>query len=477
MKQLPRLPLTPTPASPPEERPSFPSPPPRRKITRKFLTWLGIAFITFLLLTWVFRPTPIAVDTATIQAGTLQVTIDAEGKTRVRERFTIAAEVNGHLERITLEEGDIVDKGTIVARIDPLPQTTAVQETLGRLAEWRAQRAGVATQRPKAEALSQAQNRIAAAQARWQQTEAKANQARATLEQAQRDRQRAQELETSGAIARQAREQAELTETTRARELATATQESQAAIAERNAAQDALALLEAQQSDPDYLLDVYDARIASTEAELSRLKDEAVRTELRSPIRGKVLRVLQKSAQFVSEGTPLLELGDSNQIELVIDVLSTDAEKIQVGDRLMVQSNADAPTLKGTVRRVEPSAFTKVSALGVEEQRVNVIGEIADPTHRLEDGYRVDVQIVVWEGQRVVTVPLSALFRCVHEVSLKENRQNWCVFVVQNHRAERRKLQLGQRNSLAAEVRQGLAVNESVILHPTEKIKAGVRID
>ncbi len=472
MKQLPRP--TPPPSPPlPEERQQSAAPPktppPHRSISRKFLTWMGIGVTTFLLIVWTFRPTPIAVDTAPIESGTLQVTVDAEGKTRVRERFTVAAEVSGHLERITLQEGDAVEAGTVVAQIDPLPQTTAVQEALGRLAEWRAQRAGVSTQRPKTEALAQSQNRIAAARAQWQQAEAKVAQAQAALEQAQRDRQRSQELESSGAIARQAREQAELTETTKTRELAAATQESQAAWAETKAAQDALALLEAQQSDPDYLLSVYDARIASTEAELSRLRDQAERTEMRSPVRGKVLRILQKSAQFVSEGTPLLELGDSSQIELVVDVLSTDAEKIRVGDRILVQSGLDRSPLQGKVRQVEPSAFTKVSALGVEEQRVNIIGEIADPTHRLEDGYRVDAQIVVWEKQSVVTVPLSALFRCDH--------QDWCVFVAKDHQVDRRKVQIGQRNSQAAEVLRGVGKKETVILHPTEKIKPGVRVN
>lgn len=432
----------------------------------------AIALLTLFVIVWMFRPTPLQVEMGTVQRGALQVTVDAEGKTRVRDRFTIAAGVDGQLERITLDAGDSVTQGMVVAQIDPLPQTAAVRQALAQLAEWRAQRAGVKTQRPKAAALQQARDRIAVATANQQQAAARVTQAEAALQQAQRERVRAQDLYTNGAISRQQQEQAELTERTRTQELAAAQKVAQAAASEVAAAQQFLMLLQQQESDPDYLLRVYEARIASTEAQLAQLQDTARRTAMRSPVAGTVLRVLQKSAQFVSEGTPLLEIGDVLKQELVIDVLSSDAVRIKPGDDILVNRGEDTPPIRARVRRIEPAAFTKVSALGVEEQRVNIIGDFVDSPAGFGDGYRVDTNIVVWQNSDVLKVPLSSLFRC---------GQQWCVFRLKNGsntetvrgRANRQAIEIGHRSNLETEVRRGLRPGDRVILHPTEQLKDG----
>lgn len=425
--------------------------------------YVALAIATCLLLIWAFRPTPVRVSVGTVDHGTLQVTVDAEGKTRVRDRFTISAPVNGHLERIQLNEGDPVQAGTLVAQIEPLPLTADVKAALGQLAEWKAQRAGVATQRPKTETLAQAKMRIQKAISDQQQSEARVAAAQATLEQARRDRQRAQQLQSSGAISRQERESAELIEVTRARELDAAITSAKATASEVQVNRAALAVLQKEQTDPDYLLRVYDARIASTEAELAKLRDEANRTEIRSPVNGRVLRILQKSAQYVTDGTPLLELGDVSNLELVIDVLSTDAEQIKPGDAILIERQ-NAHPIRARVRLVEPAAFTKVSALGVEEQRVNVIGDFVDAPTFFGDAYRVETRIVTWEGKNVLKIPLSALFRC---------NQDWCVFTVKNNRAERRSVTVDHRSNSEAEIQNGLILDEVVILHPNEQIDAG----
>jgi HlyD family secretion protein len=437
------------------------------KIFWKPILYLTLAVGVLLLIVAFFRPAPIAVDTGQVERGTLQVSVAAEGKTRIHDRFLISATAEGNLDRISLEEGDLVEKGAIVARIDPLPLNASVREALGRLAEWRAQRAGVATLRPKTDTITQARRRIEAAQNAWKQSQARAEQARAALAQAQRDRQRAQQLEAVGAISRQEREAAELEETNRRKEFEAATLATKTAASEIAIAQAALKVLQAQQKDPDYLLKVYDARIASTEAELTKLKDEAARTEIYSPVKGKVLRILKKSAQFVADGTPLLELGDPDNLELVIDVLSSDAQNIQPKDPILIERGGNDPPLRAQVRSIEPSGFTKISALGVEEQRVNVIGDFIDSARSFGDAYRVDVQIITWQGKNVLKVPLSALFRC---------GQSWCVFTVQDGRVGQRPLQVGHRSQLEAEVRQGLKEGETVILHPTEQIEEGKRV-
>jgi HlyD family secretion protein len=429
----------------------------------KQLLYITLAIATVILVVFAFRPTPIRVDVAQVSQGNLQVTVNAEGKTRVRDRFIITAPANGHLDRIQLNAGDPVQAGMLIARIDPVPLTASVKEALGRLAEAQAQRSGVDTQRPKPETLAQARTRISKAEAELEQALTRVRQAQAALAQARRDRERAQKLATVGAISRQDREAAELNESSRARELETANLATQTASTEIDVARNALIVLQKQQADPDYLLRVYDARIASIKAELSSLRQEADRTDIRSPVTGRILRIWQKSAQFVTDGTPLLEIADSNHLELVIDVLSSDAVKIKPGNLILIDQGEGQEPLYAKVRLVEPSAFTKVSALGVEEQRVNVIGDFTSPTQGLGDAYRLETQIVIWQRNNVLRVPLSALFRC--------NRTTWCVFTVQAKKAHQQVVAIGQHSDLAAEVKQGLNSGDIVILHPTEQIR------
>jgi len=427
---------------------------------------LGLTAVT--LLTVLFRPSPLSVEVGTVERGALQVTVDEEGRTRMRDRFTISAPIAGRLNRIDLDPGDPVQQGERVAQIDPLPSDTQVQAAQARLQELRAQRAGVETQRPKQAALEQAQARIRTAQANQRQAEARVAQAEAALQQAQRDRQRAQELAAEGAIPQQERETAELTETTRARALETARREVDALRADVTAAQQALTQLQQEQSDPDYLLRVYDAQIAAAQADLANLADEAARTDMRSPVTGQVLRVLQESARFVEAGTPVLEVGNTRRLEVVIDVLSSDAVRIQPGNPVLIEQWGGDTTLEATVRQVEPSAFTKVSALGVEEQRVNVIADFVDQPRQLGDGFRVDARIVTWEGSSVLQVPISSLFRC---------DDDWCVFVVEQGKAKQQPIEVGHRNNLAAEVEHGLQEGTSVILYPSEQVTEGRRVE
>jgi HlyD family secretion protein len=439
----------------------------KRDFNLKKWMYLSLGLLACLATIWTFQPKPIAVDTAPVNRGELLVTVNAEGKTRVRDRYTISANVAGRLERVQLKEGDSVQAGAIIARIDPISVNSAIQQAQAQLAGWQAEREGVATQRPKVATLEQAQTRIRAAQANYRQTQAKVAEAQAMLEQAQRDRQRAQALEASGAIARQALETAELNEISQAKALETASLATKTALAEVEVATAAVTVLQQEQRDPDYLLKLYDARIESVSAELTKLQDDAQQTLVRSPVSGKVLKIRQQSTQYVAAGTPLLEIADPGQLELVIDVLSGDALKIQPDDPILVDRGAEAPPLQAKVQLIEPSAFTKVSALGVEEQRVNVIGDFVE-AHRLGDAYRVDVQIVVWQGKAVLQVPLSALFRC--------NRSSWCTFVVKQGKAHQQRVSIGQRSELAAEIRQGLKPNDVVILHPSEQIKTGTQV-
>ena len=449
---------------------------PRRRLPRWLpygLAGLGITVLVVLA----FRPAPIAVDMGQVTQGPLQVTVDAEGKTRVQDRYIVAAPVAGRLQRIDLEAGDAVEAGTLVAQIDPLPLDTQVQAAQARLQELQAELAGVDTQRPKAEELTQAAARVRSAEAAQQAAAANVAQTRAASEQASRDRARAQELETDGAISRQAREAAELDETRLIQDLEAAQRELEGAIAEVADAQEALPLLQAEQRDPDYLIDAYQAQIAGVEAELTNLADEARRTTIAAPVSGSVLRVPEASARFVSAGEPLIELGDPTELELVIDVLSADAVKISPDDSILVEQWGGSVPLIATVSYIEPAAFTEISALGVEEQRVNVIGTFTEPAAEstlestripLGDGYRIEARIVIWAADNALQVPISALYRC---------GQDWCVFVVEEGRAYPRQITINHRSTTAAAVESGLQPGEQVILHPSEQIESGRKVE
>lgn len=439
--------------------------PSRRWSIRRWVYGLGgLAVVAGMVA--LFRPRPIAVDVATVQRGELAVTVVEEGKTRVRDRFVIAAPVAGRVQRITLEEGDRVEAGQVVAQLDPLPLNAEVQSLVAQIQEMQAERSGVDTLRPKAAALSQAEAQVRATQAQVAEAQARVQEAAAQLTQARRDAQRAESLYADGAISRQDLEAAQLEVTTRNQTLDVTQRTLERTQAEVNAAQDELQRLQAEQQDPDYLLEVYDARIRRLEAELTDRLDAAQRTEIRSPAAGQVLRIQQESQQFVEAGTPLLEVGNPGELELVVDVLSSDAARVSAGDRVWIEQWGGDRTLTGTVRRIEPSAFTEVSALGVEEQRVNVIVDLTEVPDSLGDQYRVEAQIVVWQANDVLKVPIGALFRC---------DPGWCVFTVQNGKAHRTPIELGQRNQQEAQV-TGLDAGDQVILHPAEGIQDGIQV-
>ncbi len=366
------------------------------------------------------RPSPMMVETATIACGPLRVTIDAEGKTRVRDRFAVASPVTGRLARIELHRGDQVERNALLARIDPLP---------------------MAPLDPRQAAEARA--RVAAAEHLRHEAEAVVAHARADCEQTQRELERAEKLVETGDIARQEFERLRTAEQTCRQQLEAATFKARAVAAEVEVAKAALLAIEqAGQSG------------------------QAATVYVRAPVGGRVLRVVEESERVVTAGTPLLELSGQT-LEIVIDLLSADAVKVQPGAPVWIEGWGGEQPLPARVRLIEPSAFTKVSALGVEEQRVNVIADFTDPVTPLGDGYRIEAQIILWDGQQVLQVSTSAMFR---------KGQGWNVFVVENGLARERKIEIGHRNPAAAEIRSGLAEGAAVILHPTNELADGLRV-
>jgi HlyD family secretion protein len=374
--------------------------------------------ITIAVLVWAFRPKPIKVETGRVERGTLRVTVDEEAETRVHDRFEIATPVTGRLRRVELHAADPVEAGQIVARVEPLPLDARERsELLARLEQARA------SQR-EADALVE-------------RTQVDRDQARRNLE-------RTAKLQASGVVSHEDLEFAETARANSDKALEAAKFKARAAEYEVQAAEAGLIALASNAGKP--------LRLVS----------------LRSPVRGHVLRLLQQSERVVAAGTPILQVGHPSQLEIVSDLLSTEAVKVRPGDRVLIENWGGDSSLQAMVRTVESSGFTKISALGVEEQRVNVVMDFVDPPSRLGDGYRVDVRIIVWEASDVLSIPASALFR---------RGEGWSVFVIEHGRARARDVEVGHRNALQGEITKGLTEGTPVVLHPGNQIREGVRVN
>lgn len=382
--------------------------------TRRRLGWAAAVAVLLLLIGYALSPTPLEVETAPAERGPLEVTVDAEGVTRLRERFQVSAPVAGRLERMALREGDAVEVGAVIARITPAPLDP--------------------------QAAAQARARLSAAQAALREAEARLQQARAASEQAERTAARLREVAAAGGLSAEALERAELERATTLREQQAAESRLRAAAAEVEAARAGLIAL-------------------------APARAEAV--SVRAPAAGRVLRVYEPSERVVAAGTPLVEVGGAAGLEVVVDVLSSDAVRIPAGAPVRLLEWGGEGELAARVRLVEPSGFTKISALGVEEQRVNVIVDPLAAPAALGDGYRVEARIVVWQADDVLKVPTSALFRA---------GDAWTVFVVEDGRARLRPVRVGRRGATEAEVVAGLEAGEAVVVFPSDRVADGARV-
>ena len=371
-----------------------------------------------------FMPRAVPVDVAEVKRAPLTVTVEEEGKTRVRERYTVSAPVAGYVRRIELKAGDAVAAGQVLALIEPL-RSDALD--------------------PRSRAQAQAQASAAEAALAAAQENARAAAAAAQL--AQQERARAESLRQSNFVSAQALDSARTVET-RAR-------------AAEAAAQHAVRVAR-------FDLETARAAVAST----TRLQNGGAteRMQVRAPVAAHVLKLLHESEGAVAAGQPLLEIGDPASLEVEVEVLSTHAVKIAPGSKVILDRWGGAQPVAGTVRVVEPSGFTKISALGVEEQRVRVIVDFSSPREawaRLGDGYRVEARFVLWEGRDVLQLPTSALFR---------QGEGWAAFVLDGRRVRLTPVEIGQRAGLASQVVSGLKAGDRVVAHPDETIEDGVRV-
>ena len=389
-------------------------------------TWLtiggGAAGIA-VLLAWAFAPRPVDVEVALVAAGPFEVTIDEEAKTRLSERYVVSAPLAGRLSRITLREGDAVGADMVVASLTPVLAPLLDERTTRELGA-----------------------RIEATQAGLLRAATRIERAKVAQEQARNELRRSEQLAKDGFIAPTKLDTDRLS-------LSAAQRETEAAVADQHVA-------------------THELEVARAALSASRPGAAGARAfNVRSPIAGRVLRVPLTSEASVNVGTPLIEIGDTSRLEVVAELLTTDALQALPGSRVRIERWGRPGVLEGRVRRIEPAAFTKVSALGVEEQRVNALIDLTSPAEAwkaLGDGYRVSVRIVTLAEAKAVQVPVSAVFPRPEGGS--------AVFVLDGNRARLTPVELGARNGSAAWVRQGLAEGARVIVYPPVSVGDGVRV-
>jgi HlyD family secretion protein len=387
------------------------------------IIWLAVFLVIAAALVYSFRPQPRLVDIAAAHRGPMQVTIQEEGKTRVIDRYIITAPVAGTTCRVDLEVGDLVERDQTLININPL-QSQALDP------------------RSRAEASA----RVLAAQASLRAAEQNVSVARAEADLAGTELARLEPLVEAGHISEERLDQAKAVKRGTEAALRSARFAVEVAKYELEAARTALRYTGNRSSDPEDVV-----RVAA-------------------PVTGRILKLHQECEGVVERGQPLLEIGDTRSLEIATDVVSADAVKIEPGMPVLYERWGGDKPLTGLVRRVEPVGFTKISALGVEEQRVLVISDItsdAEQWQTLGDGYRVESRFILWENEDVLQIPASALFRL---------GDRWALFVMEDDKAKRRVVKVGRRNGLSAQILDGLAEGEAVITHPDKTIEDGIGV-
>lgn len=399
----------------------------QRSFFRRYAGWLILAALIATSLVLGLRPKAILVEVFHAEHAPLELSIREEGLTRLRHRYLISTPVAGYVQRLDWQVGQQVQRGQVLARLKPLP-------------------ASVLDPRQRA----QAEARLAGAQAALEGAREQAAAAKASAEFARLEAARKRSLQQQGFMAEEDLQRA------RSEELR------QQALGEAARFNVAVAEYELEQARSAL---AYSAAEPEQEAH-----HEHTTVALSSPIDGVILQRYRESEGVLNPGMPLLEIGDPGALEVAVDLLSHDAVKLSPGVRVRLQAWG-GETLEGHVRSIEPVGFTKVSALGVEEQRVWVVVDFDSPSEqwqRLGDAYRVEAEFLLWQGENILQVPSTSLFRY---------QQGWALFVVNGDRAERRLVSVGHDNGLRAEIVSGLTAGEAVVTHPDSELKDGVRVE
>ena len=391
---------------------------------RRWIVVITVSAVVLLAIVYGFMPKPVPVDLVKVSRGPLKVTVEEEGRTRVKDRFVVSAPVAGFMRRIQLEVGDRIQKGQSLVELEPLKSNLLD---------------------PRSHAAAEAA--VSSAEASLKVEEERARAAAADAEYGRKNLERIKKLYEGGYVAKDALEQAE----TGAKRAGASLLSAEAAVKVAR-----------------FELDRAHTALRHSAAENTKIQGKIV--TIQAPVNGSVLKIYRESEGVVQSGEPVIDIGDPEKLEVKVEVLSADAVKIKPRSSVLFERWGGNSTLSGRVRVVEPAGFTKISSLGVEEQRVLVIVDITSSDkgeQSLGDGYRLEASFIIWEGKDILQVPASALFR---------NREGWAIFVVKNSRALKREVRVGQRTGLAAEILSGLTEGEEVISHPDNSIEDRIRV-
>jgi HlyD family secretion protein len=386
--------------------------------TSQYKQWLVpgvVAIFIAVIIIYATRTNPIPVESASIEARTLTILVEEQGRTRARDPYLVAAPITGRLLRSELDEGNHVNRGQVISRIALPPEDQ------------------------RTEAVSRAN--LTAAEARHIAAEAILMEAESSVANARREEERRGELLKNNLISQE--------------ELEYYYQVTYSAEARLLSAQATLSAAEAE-------IESARSRLLGLNQEI----DEGV-LEVTAPVDGTIYRVYEESERVVTAGSPLFDISNDDTLEIVIDLLTQDAVKVKVGDPILITGWGEDRVMSARVSSIEPQAFTKISALGVEEQRVNVIAEFLESPQPLGAGYRIEAGIVVWEEDNILTVPTSAIF---------QRTDTWQTYVVVDEKIELRSLMLGQRGREYAQVIDGLSTGDTVVLYPSELIEEGIEV-
>ena len=391
---------------------------------KKKIAWMVGGLIVLALLVWAFMPRATEVEVASVTQGRFERSVQEDGKTRLRDRYVVSTPLAGRVARITLRQGDSVERDAMVATLWPLVPALLDER-----------------------ARDQQNAHVGTLEASVSRAKANVGRAMAALDQARAELKRNEALAKEGFVSPNQNETGRLTVRLREQELESARQE---------------------ESGARHELD--QSRIALRQYSSGSTGAQQRAWQIKAPVSGKILKIQQQSEGIVQAGTPLMELGDPSQLEVVVDVLTEDAAQIRPGTPVQLSNWGGPETLEGRVRLIEPAAFTKVSALGVEEQRVNAVIDITsapDKRPTLGDGFKVDVRVLVQVVENAVKVPVSALFPVGARSAL---------FVVEGGRARQREIEVAARNGVEAWVKTGLAAGAPVIVYPPTALKDGARV-
>ncbi|MEQ1638142.1 MAG: HlyD family efflux transporter periplasmic adaptor subunit [Methylococcales bacterium] len=394
-------------------------------MSRKLIIFIIVIPLLALLAT-LLRPRPSAVELGTVTKGALRVMVESEGRTRIRNIYTVSSPVAGRLLRTTLKPGDSVKAGeNLLAQIEP-PNADILD----------------------VRAVAEREAKVRSSAALLELAQAEVNRALASLDYARAELKRNEALTAQQFLAQQLLEKSQLDVRTKETELE---------VAKKN--------LKSRQSE----LEMNRASLLPGHTSNKAANSSGI-VKVVAQLSGKILRVLQESEVSIKVGTPILEIGDATDLEVLLEMLSENAAKVRDGAETLL-SGWGGKVLHGRIRRVEPYGFTKVSALGIEEQKVNVLVDFIDPVadwQTMEHGYRVDAKIVVWERSDALKVPMGALFR---------DKNEWAVFRVTPEKTlALRQIKIGQSNNEEAEVLEGLVQGDQVVLHPSDQVRSGMPV-